>query len=173
GTVSPRAALIFGVAQGIASGVWLAVFVNTISAALAVAAFLFYTLAYSAYLKRTTVHNTVLGGAAGAAPPLIGWAAVTGHIGLQGVLLFLLVFYWQPPHFWALALGLAEDYRAAGIPMMPVVYGEHETKRQIVAYSILTAALSLIFGAVAHMNLLYLVIALAGGAGFVWFAVKV
>jgi len=173
GSVEPRHALVFGVAMGAASGVWLALTVNLISATLAVGAFLFYTLVYSAYLKRTTVHNTVLGGAAGALPPLIGWTAATGSVGLEGVLLFLIVFYWQPPHFWALALALVDDYRAAGIPMLPVVRGERETKRQIVLYAILTAALSLIFGAVAGLNLLYLAVALAGGVGFVAFAVRV
>ncbi len=173
GAIPARHALIFGIAQGVASGIWLALTVNLLSAALAVAAFLFYTVVYTLYLKRTTVHNTVLGGAAGAAPPLIGWTAVTGHIGLQGVLLFLLVFYWQPPHFWALALGLADDYRAASIPMMPTVVGERETKRQIILYAILTAALSLIFGAVARLGVLYLVVAIAGGAGFIWYAVRI
>jgi protoheme IX farnesyltransferase len=171
GTVSPRAALLFGLTLGAASGPWLWVTVNATSALLAVAAFLFYAFGY-AYLKRTTVHNTVLGGAAGAAPPLIGWTAVTGEVGLQGVLLFLLVFYWQPAHFWALALALVEDYRAAGIPMLPVIHGEGETKRQIVLYSILTAALSVIFGAVAQMGLLYFGVALLGGAGFILYAVR-
>jgi protoheme IX farnesyltransferase len=173
GAVPARHALIFGLAQGIASGIWLALTVNVISAVLAIAAFLFYTVVYSLYLKRTTVHNTVLGGAAGAAPPLIGWTAVTGHIGLSGVMLFLIVFYWQPPHFWALALGLADDYRAAGIPMMPVVVGERETKRQIVLYAILTVAVTLIFGAVAGLNLLYLAVATLGGIGFVWYALRI
>jgi heme o synthase len=171
GRVPPRAALAFGLALGAASGPWLWVTVNPLSAALAVGAFLFYAFGYS-YLKRTTVHNTVLGGAAGAAPPLIGWTAVTGEFGLQGVLLFLLVFYWQPPHFWALALALADDYRAARIPMLPVVHGERETKRQIVLYAILTAALSVIFGAVARMELLYFAVAIAGGVGFVYYAVR-
>ena len=173
GSITARQALVFGIAQAVASGVWLAATVNLVSAALAIAAFLFYTLVYSAYLKRTTVHNTVLGGAAGAIPPLIGWTAVTGSISLEGALLFLIVFYWQPPHFWALALGLADDYRAANVPMMPVVLGEHETKRQIVLYSVMTAAVSLIFGVVAELGALYLAVALAGGAGFVWFAVHV
>lgn len=172
GSITPHQALGFGIAQAVAAGVWLAVTVNLLSAALAIAAFLFYTLVYSAYLKRTTVHNTVLGGAAGAMPPLIGWTAVTGSIGLEGALLFLIVFYWQPPHFWALALGLADDYRAANIPMMPVVLGEHETKRQIVLYSIMTAALTLVFGVVAALGLLYLAVAAAGGAGFVWYAIR-
>jgi protoheme IX farnesyltransferase len=173
GSITPRQALVFGIAQAVASGAWLALTVNLVSAALAIAAFLFYTLVYSAYLKRTTVHNTVLGGAAGAVPPLIGWTAVTGTIGLEGVLLFLIVFYWQPPHFWALALGLTEDYRAANVPMMPVVLGEHETKRQIVLYATLTAAISLVFGVIAGLGALYLAVAVAGGAGFVWFAIHV
>ncbi|MPZ98074.1 MAG: protoheme IX farnesyltransferase [Dehalococcoidia bacterium] len=173
GRVEARHALTFGCTMGLSSGVWLYLTVNALSAALALAAFLFYTTIYTAYLKRTTVHNTVIGGAAGAAPPLIGWTAVTGELGLEGVLLFLLVFYWQPPHFWALALAMAEDYRAARIPMMPVVLGEHETKRQMVLYAGMTAALSLIFGVIADLGLVYLGVASFGGLGFIWYSVQV
>ncbi len=173
GAVPAKHAAIFGVTLGLASGPWLYFTVNAISAALALGAFVFYVFAYSLYLKRRTLHNTVLGGVAGALPPLIGWAAVTGSLTVEGLLLFFIVFYWQPPHFWALALGLAEDYRRANIPMMPVVLGERETKRQTVLYSILTWAVTLIFGAVARMNLIYFGVAFLGGAGFVWCAWRI
>ena len=171
GRVKAEHALIFGLALGMASWPWLLITVNAISAALAVGAFLFYVGAYSLYLKRKTVHNTVLGGVAGAMPPLIGWAAVTGNVGVEGLLLFFIVFFWQPPHFWALALGLAKDYESARIPMMPVVLGEHETKRQTVLYSVLTFMVTLIFGAASAMGWLYFTVATLGGAGFVWVAV--
>jgi heme o synthase len=171
GRVPARHALIFGLVMGIGSGPWLALTVNTVSAVLAISAFLFYVVAYTLYLKRHTVHNTVLGGVAGAMPPLIGWAAVTGEISVEGLLLFFVVFFWQPPHFWALALGLAEDYRSAGIPMMPVVLGERETKRQTVLYSVLTLMVTLIFGAAAVLSWLYFAVAVVGGLGFVWVAV--
>lgn len=173
GRVAPKHAAIFGFALGLASGPWLWLTVNGLAAVLALGAFAFYVFVYSLYLKRHTVHNTVLGGVAGAMPPLIGWVAVTGSVGVEGLLLFFIVFYWQPPHFWALALGLAEDYRSANIPMMPVVLGERETKRQTVLYAILTAAITLIFGAVVQLGPLYFALALAGGLGFVWAAVSV
>lgn len=172
GSVSPAAAGTFGLVLGLLSGVWLALTVNLLAAALAIGAFLFYTLVYTLYLKRTTVHNTVLGGVAGAAPALIGWVAVTGELNIEGVYLFMIVFFWQPPHFWALALGLTEEYRAAGIPMLPVVAGERRTKQQIVLYAVLTAALTLLFPAVGGMQWIYTIVAAAGGAGFVWFAVR-
>jgi heme o synthase len=172
GRVPARHALIFGLVMGIGSGPWLALTVNTVSAALAIAAFLFYVVAYTLYLKRRTVHNTVLGGVAGAMPPLIGWAAVTGEVSVEGLLLFFIVFFWQPPHFWALALGLAEDYRSAGIPMMPVVLGERETKRQTVLYSVLTLMVTLIFGAAAALSWFYFAVAVFGGIGFVWVSVR-
>lgn len=173
GRVQARHALIFGLVLGLGSGPWLWLTVNAVSAALALGAFAFYVVAYSLYLKRRTVHNTVLGGVAGAMPPLIGWAAVTGDVTVDGLMLFFIVFFWQPPHFWALALGLAQDYRSARIPMMPVVLGERETKRQTVLYSVLTFMVTLLFGATSALGLLYFAVALAGGAGFVWYAVRV
>ena len=112
----------------------------------------------------------MLGGAAGAAPPVIGWAAVTGTVEIEAALLFLVVFYWTPPHFWALSLLLADDYERAGVPMLPVVRGERETKRQIVLYTLLLIPLTLIFGAVAEMRWLYFATAAAGGAAFLGFA---
>ena len=173
GTVSPRAAAIFGWSMGLASGPWLFVTVNALAAALALLAFFFYVGPYSLYLKRRTLHNTVLGGVAGAIPPLIGWVAVTNSINIEGVLLFAIVFWWQPPHFWALALRLEEDYRTANIPMMPVVLGERETKRQTVFYAAMTWMVTLIFGAVAQLGGIYFATAMIGGAGFMWCAIRI
>jgi protoheme IX farnesyltransferase len=171
--VSPPKAIAFGAVLGVLATLVLGFGANWLSAALALVANLYYVFVYTMALKRRTSQNIVWGGIAGCFPPLIGWTAVTGTIGLEGVLLFLIVFYWQPPHFWALALGLTEDYRAANVPMMPVVLGEHETKRQIVLYATLTAAISLVFGVIAGLGALYLAVAVAGGAGFVWFAIHV
>lgn len=173
GRIRPRQAATFGYVLGGASGVWLLLTVNAIAAALALGAFAFYVFVYSLYLKRHTVHNTVLGGVAGAMPPLIGWAAVTGDITVQGLLLFFIVFYWQPPHFWVLALALSEDYRRARVPMMPVVMGERATKRQTVLYTVLTWAVSLITGVALQLGAVYFVVAFLGGAGFLASAVRV
>lgn len=167
GTIPPRHAAIFGWTLGLASAPWLVVTVNLLSATLALGAFLFYVFAYSLYLKRHTVHNTVVGGIAGAMPPLIGWTAVTGELSREGLLLFLIVFFWQPAHFWALALRMSDQYRAVNIPMMPVVLGEAETKRQTLVYAVLTASVTLMFGAAAELSWLYFAVAAAGGAGFV------
>ena len=173
GTVSPRAAAIFGWTMGLASGPWLFLTVNAMAAALALLAFFFYVGPYSLYLKRRTLHNTVLGGVAGAIPPLIGWVAITNSITIEAMLLFAIVFWWQPPHFWALAIGLEPDYRSANIPMMPVVLGEHETKRQTVLYSVMTWMVTLIFGAVAQLGVIYFTVAVLGGAGFLWCAIRI
>jgi len=171
GRIPARHALIFGLALGLGSAPWLWLTVNLMSALLALAAFMFYVVAYSLYLKRRTVHNTVLGGVAGAAPPLIGWAAVTNNVTVEGLLLFFIVFFWQPPHFWALALRLEEDYRTAHIPMMPVILGEQETKRQTVLFAVLTFMVTLIFGAVTTLSWLYFAVAIIGGIGFTWTAI--
>lgn len=167
GAIAPRHAAIFGWTLGLASAPWLFVTVNLLSAALALGAFLFYVFAYSLYLKRHTVHNTVVGGIAGAMPPLIGWTAVTGELSREGLLLFLIVFFWQPAHFWALALRMSDQYRAVNIPMMPVVLGEVETKRQTLVYAVLTVAVTLMFGAAAELRWLYFAVAAAGGGGFI------
>jgi heme o synthase len=119
-------------------------------------------------LKRNTPQNIVIGGAAGALPPVIGWAAVTGNVGLPALLLFLVVFYWTPPHFWALALRIRGDYAAAGVPMLPVVRGIAETSRQIGLYTILLVALTVIFAVVANMGPIYAVAAVVLGALFLW-----
>ena len=171
GAVPPRRAAAFGAALSLISVAWLASTVNALAAALAAAAIAFYVVAYTYYLKRTTTQNIVIGGAAGAAPPVIGWAAVTGTVEIEAALLFLVVFYWTPPHFWALSLLLADDYERAGVPMLPVVRGERETKRQIVLYTLLLVPLTLIFGAAAEMHWLYFLAAAGGGGAFICFAV--
>jgi len=166
--VEPEQALVFGILLGIFSVGLLAVFVNLVAAFLTLLAIGFYVFVYTMLLKRTTPQNIVIGGAAGALPPVIGWAAVTGNVELPAIMLFALVFYWTPPHFWALSLRLAKDYAAAGVPMLPVVRGTAETTRQIFLYTVLLVAVSLVFFAVARMGLVYLVAALVLGAMFLW-----
>jgi protoheme IX farnesyltransferase len=166
--VEPEQALVFGILLGIFSVGLLAVFVNLVAAFLTLLAIGFYFFVYTMLLKRTTPQNIVIGGAAGALPPVIGWAAVTGNVELPAIMLFALVFYWTPPHFWALSLRLAKDYAAAGVPMLPVVRGTAETTRQIFLYTVLLVAVSLVFFAVAKMGLVYLVAALVLGAIFLW-----
>ena len=170
GAVPPSHAVVLGLVLSAISIAWLVATVNVLAAALAGGAIAFYVLAYTYYLKRSTPQNIVIGGAAGAAPPVIGWAAVTGNVEVEAALLFLVVFYWTPPHFWALSLLLKDDYARAGVPMLPVVRGNLATKRQIVLYTLLLLPLTLIFGAVAELSWIYFATAVAGGAGFLWFA---
>jgi protoheme IX farnesyltransferase len=170
--VEPERAVVFGLTLGVISFVELAWFVNLISAFLALLAIAFYVVVYTLILKRTTPQNIVIGGAAGALPPVIGWAAVTGNVGLPALLLFALVFYWTPPHFWALSLRIRKDYAAAGVPMLPVVRGIPETTRQIGLYSILLVAISLVLWSVAHMGLVYLAAAIVLGGIFLWHAYR-
>jgi protoheme IX farnesyltransferase len=144
----------------------LAWFVNLLSAFLALLAIAFYVVVYTIMLKRSTPQNIVIGGAAGALPPVIGWAAVTGSVEVPALLLFALVFYWTPPHFWALSLRIRRDYAAAGVPMLPVVRGIAETSRQIVLYSVLMVAISLVLWAVARMGWVYLGAAVVLGVLF-------
>jgi protoheme IX farnesyltransferase len=151
---------------GVISFAVLAWFVNLLSAFLALLAIAFYVVIYTIVMKRTTPQNIVIGGAAGALPPVIGWAAVTGNVGVPALLLFALVFYWTPPHFWALSLRIKKDYAAAGVPMLPVVRGIAETSRQIGLYTILMVAMSLILWAVARMGVVYLAAAVILGAIF-------
>ena len=172
-TVEPDRAIVFGLVLTIVSFVILWQFVNLLAAFLTLAAIGFYVVVYTMFLKRTTTQNIVIGGAAGALPPVIGWVAVTGSIGPPAIILFLLVFYWTPPHFWALALRLKGDYAAAGIPMLPVVRGVPETARQIVLYAAITVACSLALFTVARMGLLYLVAAVVLGAIFLWQAAAI
>jgi protoheme IX farnesyltransferase len=166
--VTPENALVFGIVLGVISLVLMALFVNLVSAFLTLLAIAFYVVVYTVLLKRTTPSNIVIGGAAGALPPVIGWAAVTGRIEIPALLLFALVFYWTPPHFWALALRIRKDYEAASIPMLPVVKGVPETTRQIALYTMLLVAISLVFFAVARMGAVYLVAAVVLGGVFLW-----
>ena len=164
--VTPGEALRFGIVLGLVATLWLGLLVNWLSAGLGVAAILFYVFVYTLGMKRRTPSNIVIGGAAGCMPVLIGWAAVTGRVELPAWVLFAVIFYWTPPHFWALALKFRDDYAAAGVPMMPVVRGERETARQIVLYSWLMVAVSLLFAAVARMGWLYLGATVVLGAAF-------
>ncbi|HEY7132870.1 MAG TPA: heme o synthase, partial [Candidatus Limnocylindrales bacterium] len=164
--VDPQRAVVFGLALGAVSFVVLAYFVNLVAAFLGLLAIAFYVVVYTIFLKRSTPQNIVIGGAAGALPPVIGWAAVTGNVGVPALILFALVFYWTPPHFWALSLRIRKDYAAAGVPMLPVVRGIPETTRQIALYTILMVAISLVLFAVARMGPIYLVAAIVLGALF-------
>ena len=170
--VAPTNALIFGAALGVISFFFLWATVNLISAVLAVAALLFYVFVYTIGMKRSTPQNIVIGGAAGAVPALIGWSAVTGRIDLPALALFGIIFYWTPPHFWALSLRYEKEYAAAGVPMMPVVYGREETAKHIVLYSILLAAMCLVFFSVGKMGLIYLVATLVLNGAFIAWSVK-
>ncbi|HEY7123237.1 MAG TPA: heme o synthase [Ktedonobacterales bacterium] len=173
GRVPPSHALMFGLVLAVLSFASLILFVNLLSALLALSGILFYVFVYTLWLKRTSTQNIVIGGAAGAIPPLVGWAAVTNSVGLPAIWLFAIIFYWTPPHFWALALLIKNDYARAHIPMLPVVAGEKETKRQILLYTLLLLAVTLILFATQAMGVLYLVSALALGAGFLYIAIRV
>jgi protoheme IX farnesyltransferase len=166
----PARALEFGLTLSAFSFVLLASVVNVLTATLALVGNLFYVLVYTRWLKRTTPQNIVIGGAAGAVPPLVGWAAVTGNLTLPALWLSLIVFLWTPPHFWALALLIRRDYEAARIPMLPVVRGERATTRQIVLYSLVLVAASLTPVLWGTLGLVYLVAAVALGVAFLWLA---
>ena len=173
GAVRPTEAVVFAVALTVGSFVWLWAFVNLLSAALAAAAALFYVFVYSLWLKRTSTRNIVIGGAAGAVPTLVGWTAVTNSLDWAPVVLFAVIFYWTPPHFWALAIRYRSDYEAAEVPMLPAVAGLRATARRIVAYTLVLWALTLVLVPVASMGVLYAVTALVGGAGFLALAIDV
>jgi protoheme IX farnesyltransferase len=164
--VGAEDALVFGLALAVASFALLAVTTNLVAAFLTLLAVAFYVVVYTLLLKRSTPQNIVLGGAAGALPPVIGWAAVTGDITLPALLLFAVVFYWTPPHFWALSLRIRGDYEAARVPMLPVTHGVPETTRHIALYAVLMVALTLVFFAVARMGLVFLAGALLLGGLF-------
>jgi len=170
GRVTPSRALEFGLALSALSFVLLASTVNVLTAVLALVGNLFYVLVYTRWLKRSTPQNIVIGGAAGAVPPLVGWAAATGDVTMPALLLFVIVFVWTPPHFWALALLIKDRYADAGVPMLPVVRGDRETARQIVLYSVGLVAVTLLPWAWGSAGLLYLASALALGAVFLFFA---
>jgi protoheme IX farnesyltransferase len=166
--VTPERAVVFGIVLGAISVGLMAWTVNLLAAFLTLLAIGFYVVVYTIMLKRSTPSNIVIGGAAGALPPVIGWAAVTGNVALPALLLFLIVFYWTPPHFWALALRIRGDYAAAGVPMLPVVRGIAETSRQIGLYTILLVALTVVFAVVARMGAIYVAAAVILGALFLW-----
>lgn len=171
--IEPESALIFGVALGLAGFAWLSLFANLLAASLATAALLFYVLVYTLWLKRTSNQNIVIGGAAGAVPALVGWAAVTGGVELPAWILFSVVFYWTPPHFWALALRYRDDYQAAAVPMLPVTNGISSTTRQMVLYAGLTAITSVLLVPTAGMGWIYLLAAVGLGGWFLWQTLRV
>lgn len=166
GLLTPAQALGFGILTGALSFVLLALAVNLLTAALSLAGLLFYVLIYTMWLKRSTDQNIVIGGAAGAIPPLVGWAAVTGSLSWAAVIMFLIVFVWTPPHFWALALFRSEDYKAAGVPMLPVVRGERQTRWQILLYTLLLIPTTLGLYLTGAVGMLYVWITL--GAGLIY-----
>jgi heme o synthase len=168
----PSRALEFGLTLSAFSFVLLASLVNVLAAVLALVGNLFYVLVYTHWLKRSTPQNIVIGGAAGAVPPLVGWAAVTGNLTLPALWLFLIVFFWTPPHFWALALLIRRDYEAARIPMLPVVRGVRETTRQIVLYALVLVGVTVVPFVWGPLGLVYLAAALALGGGFLWLALR-
>ena len=168
GAVSPKAALVFAVTLETLAFCLFVLWVNWLSAVLAVGACLFYVFVYSLWLKRTSKQNIVIGGAAGAAPALIGWSAVTGSLSLSAFILFAIIFFWTPPHFWALAIKYADDYEAASVPMLPVVTSIRSTAISMIAYTVVVMGLSLWFHIVAGTSLLYLAVAVAGGLVFLW-----
>ncbi|HYI22858.1 MAG TPA: heme o synthase [Candidatus Limnocylindrales bacterium] len=169
--VNPEDALVFGLLLGVLAFAVMAFFVNLVAAFLTLIAMAFYVVIYTMLLKRSTPQNIVLGGAAGALPPVIGWAAVTGDIALPALFLFAIVFYWTPPHFWALSMRLRRDYAAAQVPMLPVTHGVQEATKHIALYSVLMVCLTLVFFAVAGMGLVFLAGALVLGGLFILQAV--
>ncbi|MET0728238.1 MAG: heme o synthase [Acidimicrobiales bacterium] len=172
GVITPRAALTFAIILEAVAFAFLWATVNLLSAALAVAACLFYVFVYTLWLKRRSTHNIVIGGAAGAVPTLIGWSAVTNSLDWAPVILFAIIVYWTPPHFWALAIRYRDDYAAAEVPMLPVVESLRRTSGRILVYTLLLWALTVAFSPVAGMGNLYLGAAIVLGAVFTWYAVR-
>jgi protoheme IX farnesyltransferase len=170
--IAPENALAFGYVLGAAAFLFLSIVVNVLAASLALAAIAFYVFVYTMWLKRTSVQNIVIGGAAGAVPALVGWAAVTGTVGVPAWILFAIVFVWTPPHFWALAMRYRDDYAAAGIPMLPVVRGPEETRKQILLYSLVLFGTSLLLVPFGDMGPVYAIAALVLGGWFVWRALR-
>lgn len=172
GIIPPHHAVIFGVVLNAVAFLLLASLVNVLSAALTLGATLFYVLVYTKALKRTSTQNIVIGGAAGAIPPMVGWTAITGAIGLPAIYLFAIVFFWTPPHFWALALMLKDDYARAKIPMLPVVVGIRETKKSILLYTVLLLALTSMFYATGAVGLIYLATSAVAGGLFIYYGLR-
>ena len=173
GRIRPEEALTFGLVLSALSVLTLGVLVNWLAAALLAFTIFFYVVVYTMWLKRRTPQNIVIGGAAGAFPPVIGWAAATGSVSLESVILFLIIFLWTPPHFWALALFKADEYGRAGIPMMPNVAGLASTRRQIFAYALIISPVGVLPCLLGSASAGYGVVAFGLGAGFVWYAWKV
>ncbi len=172
GEVSPREALVFATILEVGAFVWLSLFVNLLSAVLALSACTFYVVVYTIWLKRTSTQNIVIGGAAGAVPVLIGWSSVTNQISWAALILFGVIFFWTPPHFWALAIKYEKDYSAASVPMMPVVEGHRSTANLITVYSVVVWALTLAFWVVADMGWIYLATAIVLGVLFTGGAIR-
>ena len=172
GRIAVSRALEVGLALSALSFVLLGSFTNVLTAVLALVGNLFYVLVYTRWLKRSTPQNIVIGGAAGAVPPLVGWAAATGNLSIPALALFAIVFFWTPPHFWALALLIKRDYEAARVPMLPVVRGDSETARQIVLYTLVLIAVTVVPFALGIVGVVYLSAALALGGAFLWLAVR-
>ena len=172
GRIAPGEALAFGLTLATGAVVVLGLLVNVAAAALLATTIAFYLLVYTMWLKRTTPQNIVIGGAAGALPPAIGWAAATGSLAVEPVILFLIIFFWTPPHFWALSLLRCRDYARAGIPMLPVVAGERETRRQILLYTLILAPLGAAPWLLGYAGVLYGAVALAAGAVMIALALR-
>ena len=172
GALTPRAALVFALALEAAAFVELTLAVNLLSAVLALSATLFYVFVYTLWLKRRSSQNIVIGGAAGAVPVLVGWAAVTNSLAWAPVVMFAVIFIWTPPHFWSLAVRYKDDYAAADVPMLPVVASMRRTTTSIVSYTVALVATSFLLGPVAHLGWIYMVTAAALGAGFLWFVTR-
>ena len=173
GRIAAGDALGYGIALAVASVIVMALATNVIAAAALAGSILFYVFVYTMWLKRRTPQNIVIGGAAGAFPPIIGWAAVTGHIGLLPLLMFAIVFFWTPPHFWALSLYACGDYQRAGIPMLPVVAGPRKTRQHMLLYTLALLPISLLPWALHLAGMVYGLSALVLGLGFLWHAVRV
>jgi protoheme IX farnesyltransferase len=172
GRVSAAAATAFGIGLGAASFLLLALAVNPLAAALSLSGLLGYVCVYTLWLKRTTPQNIVIGGAAGAVPPLVAWAAVTGGLSGMAFYMFAIVFFWTPPHFWALSLLMKDEYAKAGIPMLPVVRGEEETRRQILLYTVLLYAVTQLPFCAGGLGITYLVPSMLLGAAFIYFSTR-
>lgn len=172
GRITRPEALGFGIGLSIFSTIFLGLATNWLAAGILAFTIVFYAVVYTMWLKRSTPQNIVIGGAAGAFPPMIGWAAVTGTISVESIVLFSIIFLWTPPHFWALALFKKTDYAAVGVPMMPNVVGAHKTKIQMLVYAVLTAIVGVLPTVLGFAGIAYGVVSLALGIGFVWYTIK-
>jgi heme o synthase len=170
--MEPQQVLIFGLTLAVLSFMVMLLGVNMLAAVLSLSGLLFYVFVYTLWLKRSTPQNIVIGGAAGAVPPLVGWAAATGRLDLAAWWLFAIIFFWTPPHFWALALLIKKDYARAGVPMLPVVRSENYTRWQIVLYSLVLLPITVMLFAIGALGVLYLVLALILTSVFIWYAIR-